>query len=271
MIRSFVRATVSDSVLFEGLGLHSGLLVKVTVHPGQDGIAFRQGGTRIEAKPENISDTTRCTQLGSVSTIEHLMSAFGGLGITDAEVEVDGPELPALDGCALEFALGLQSAGRADLGTREFEGPFARVYVKDDPVVVAVAQGEGHWRYRFVCEDRWFKEQTLDLVLGQDSYLIEIAPARTFGFEEELEHIRALGLAKGLNETNAFVIGRDRYVNPVKFDDEPVRHKMLDLIGDLMLAGIPIGQLSVTAERSGHKANVAAAMKLAESIRFSGR
>ncbi len=271
MIRSFVRTTVSDSVLFEGFGLHSGVPVKVTVHPGQDGIAFRQGGTRIEAKPENVSDTTRCTQLGTVSTIEHLMSAFGGLGITEAEVEVDGPELPALDGCSLEFALGLQGAGRNELGAREFEGPFARVYVKDDPVVVAIAQGEGHWRYRFVSDDRWFKEQVLDLVINQDSYLAEIAPARTFGFEEELEQIRALGLAKGLNETNAFVIGRENYLNPVKFDDEPVRHKLLDLIGDLMLAGIPVDQLSVTAERSGHKANVAAAMKLAESVRFCGK
>ena len=109
---SYTRKTLQSDVVMEGLGLHSGIPVKVHIYPGDQGIAFRRGDERVLAKPENVTDTTRCTTLGPVSTIEHLMSAFAGLEITDAEVEVDAPELPGLDGRL--FALRFRSSRRPD-------------------------------------------------------------------------------------------------------------------------------------------------------------
>src|SRR5437868_1120495 len=105
------QSTVRSDVVFEGLGLHGGQPVRVVVHPGEGGIWFRSGPERVAALPQNVSDTTRCTRLGPVSTIEHLMSAFAGLEITDAEVEVEGGELPAMDGSAAPFARRLLESG----------------------------------------------------------------------------------------------------------------------------------------------------------------
>jgi UDP-3-O-acyl-N-acetylglucosamine deacetylase len=264
----FVRRTPTDSVRFEGRGLHSGEPITVLVHPGAEGIAFRRGATRWAASPENVTDTSRCTRLGEVSTVEHLMSAFAGLGVTDAEVEVDGDELPAMDGCSLAFYQGVSAVGLSDLGEAKVDGPFERVFHVDGDVKIAISSGNGHWRYEFECGDRWPHSQHFE-VLSLNKYADEIAPARTFAFEEEMEMVRKAGLGKGLDETTAFVIGSSGYVNKAKFDDEPARHKALDLIGDLYLSGVPPQLLNVVAQRSGHRTNVAAATKLKEHVTIS--
>lgn len=259
----FQRCTVKESARFEGRGLHSGEPTVVTVHPGEKGIAFRRGPSRWEARPENVTDTSRCTRLGEVSTIEHLMSALAGTGITDAEVEVEGDELPALDGCALAFVNGIQRVGTTGIGEKELHGPFERVFHIDGDVEIAIAKGTGHWRYEYELGERWPHSQHF-AIESFDNYTNEVAPARTFALEEEMEMVRKAGLGKGLDETTAFVIGKNAYINPTKFDDEPARHKMLDLVGDLYLSGIPPQLLNVVAQRSGHRTNVAAAMKLIE-------
>ncbi|MBS1704502.1 MAG: UDP-3-O-acyl-N-acetylglucosamine deacetylase [Armatimonadetes bacterium] len=263
----FVRQTLSQDLEFEGNGLHSGVPVKVWVRPGEDGIWFRHGQERVQAIPENVSDTTRCTRLGSIATIEHLMSAFAGVGITDAEIELSELELPALDGASWVFATALDAVPKAELGTVQLEGLYARVYEKEDSHSIAIARGDGWWRYEFLTGDRWPGSQDFEFRCSPESYIAQIAPARTFGFEEELPQIKAAGLAKGLDETSALVLGQEGYLNTPKFADEPVRHKLLDLIGDLYLAGIPPTLLSVVADRSGHTANVRAAKKLRASVR----
>ena len=263
-MKSFERKTLSEKVRFKGLGLHSGEPVNVVVSPGEGGISFNG----VKAVPENVTDTSRCTQLASVSTVEHLMSAFAGIGVTDAEVEVDGPELPAMDGASLAYAEGMLSAGLSELGTCSIERFDAPVFHYEGDVRVTVEEGRGVWRFEFECGDRWPWSQHLQLALNPESYCKEVAPARTFAFEDEMETVRAAGLGKGLNERTAFVIGGSTYLNAPKFKDEPVRHKMLDLVGDLYLAGVPIGLLNVVATRSGHKANVAAALKLRKAIVF---
>lgn len=264
----FVRRTVTDSARFEGRGLHSGAPVYVAVHPGSGGIAFRRGPSRWVAVPENVTDTSRCTRLGEVSTIEHLMSAFAGLGVTDAEVEVGGDELPAMDGCSVAYCNGLLAVGLTETGEAKVDGPFERVFHVDGDVKIAISAGNGHWRYEFECGDRWPHSQHFE-VLSLATYPDDVAPARTFAFEEEMEMVRKAGLGKGLDETTAFVIGKEGYVNATKFDDEPARHKMLDLIGDLYLSGVPPQLLNVVAQRSGHRTNIAAAMKLREHITAS--
>lgn len=267
-MHSFPRKTLSEDATFEGLGLHSGVPVKVVVHPGEKGIAFRRGSSRWEANPTNVTDTSRCTRLGDVSTIEHLMAAFAGLGVTDAEVEVDGDELPALDGSAIVFCDGLTSAGLTTICEMRVDGPFSRVFHIDGDVEIAISTGEGMWRYEFECGERWPQWQHFEFSFS-GSFMSEVAPARTFAFEEEMEMIRKAGLGKGLDEKSAFLIGVSGYVNATRFDDEPARHKLLDLIGDLYLSGVPPQLLNVVGQRSGHRTNVDAAKKLCEHVTLS--
>jgi len=142
---TYRRKTVANTAIFEGLGLHSGVPVTVNVNPGSDGIHFRCNSQRVQARPENVTDTTRCTRLGEISTIEHLMSALAGLEITDAEIELTEPELPALDGCAKAFYDGLSAAGSGDLGEGELDLPYARLWHKPGTVEIAIGQGTGRW------------------------------------------------------------------------------------------------------------------------------
>lgn len=260
----FTRRTVGSELYFEGKGLHSGVPVKVRVLPGTNGIQFRSGGGVWAATPSNVSDTRRCTKLGDISTIEHIMSAFAGAEITDAEVELDGPELPALDGSSKVYFDTLLAAGFEALGERELPSLFTRLFFHEGDVKIAVGAGEGHWRYAFNTGDAWPGNQEVDFFLP-GTYAEDVASARTFGFERELPAIRAAGLAQGLDESSALVLGEDGYVNQPRFPDEPARHKLLDAIGDLYLASVPIRFLNVVCERSGHAAHVRAAQMLFES------
>jgi len=263
---TYPRKTIKSAVTFEGLGLHSGIPVKIRIHPGSEGIAFRNGTDRVLARPENVTDTARCTTLGPVSTIEHLMSAFAGLEITDAEVEVDAPEMPGLDGSALPYVVAMCQAGFEDIGSREIPDVYGRVFLHDEQIKVAISKGTGHWRFVYATNGRWPVEQSFETIDTHASYAQEIAPARTFVLAEEIPMIIQLGLGRGLDESSALILGIEGYKNEARFEDEPARHKLLDLIGDLYLSGVPIRHVNVVAERSGHRNNVKAAAMLAQSV-----
>jgi UDP-3-O-acyl-N-acetylglucosamine deacetylase len=263
----FHRRTLRNSTTLEGLGLHTGIPVRVAIHPGENGIAFRLGTHRVAAHPANVTDTTRSTRLGEIGTVEHLMSALAGLEITDAEIEVDAPEMPGLDGSSIAYVKAILEAGTAEIGEREVPPLFTRVFLQeDDGTKVAIAKGGGHWRYIFTTGERWPGEQAYEREDAVAGYAEEIAPARTFAFAEEIPFIIQMGLGKGLDETSALILGIEGYKNDSRFADEPARHKLLDLMGDLYLAGVPVRALSVVAERSGHRANVHAASLLAEAV-----
>ncbi len=260
------RKTLKDKVKFEGLGLHTGRPLSATVHPsGSGGIIFRCGGASIPAHAENVTDTRRCTQLGPVIMVEHLMCAFSILGVTDAVVEAEDGELPALDGSAEAYAQGLLTAGFKPLS--EAEGPdfFKRALVREGDAVCAVSAGEGRWSYRYVTPGRWPEDQRFEAAPEAD-LLAEVAPARTFAFAEEVDAMRAAGLGLGLSAETCLVLGVDGPVNPAKFPDEPARHKLLDLIGDMALTGLPRSAFNVSAERTGHRMNVAAALKVRQLL-----
>lgn len=263
----FELKTVRNPIKMDGVGLHSGGPVALVVHPFEGGIRFRCKGDEVEAHPDNVSKTPRCTVLGPIAVIEHLMSALAGMEVTDALVELSTPELPALGGGAGEYCEALVgqvvTCGRAQL-----EGPFARVYMKHEDIQVSVAAGEGHWRYEYSSRMDWIGKQSFEAVLNPEVFCKEIAPARTFAYEDEVEAIRASGMGKGLDERSALILGEAGYVNAPLFSDEPARHKLLDLIGDLYLTGVPIRLLNVSAERSGHTANVQAARKLSQAVRI---
>jgi UDP-3-O-acyl-N-acetylglucosamine deacetylase len=265
------RRTLAQTVTLEGLGLHTGVPVVVKIHPGQHGIGFLHGGERVEAHPANVTDTTRSTKLGSVGTIEHLMSAFAGLEITDAEVELDAPELPGLDGSARLYVEALRHAGMEDLPDREIPDLFTRVFLQlEDGVKVAIGKGTGHWRYEYRTGDRWPREQIYESEDIVAAYPGEVAPARTFAFAEEVPHLIQMGMGKGLDDSSALILGIEGYKNEPRFSDEPARHKLLDLVGDLYLAGVPLRGLNVVAERSGHRTHVKAAALLCEALAANG-
>ncbi|MCX7800627.1 MAG: UDP-3-O-acyl-N-acetylglucosamine deacetylase [Fimbriimonadales bacterium] len=268
MTRLVPRRTVARPVRFQGSGLHSGVPVTVVVHPGSEGLAFRLGERRWSVSPEAVEETARCTRLGGVSTVEHLMAALAALEITDAEIEADATELPALDGCALQYWTELSDAGRETIGELSVRGPFARVFASEGPAKVAIAEGTGRWRYTFQSEADFPGLQEVEFLRIAEAFGTEIAPARTFGFERELPRLRELGLARGLDLDKALLLGESGYVNEPRFPDEPARHKLLDLIGDLYLAGVPPMLLDVAAERSGHRLHVEAARRLARAVRI---
>lgn len=266
MERSFPRHTLNESFTVEGPGLHSGSPVSVTVQPSDQGIRFSDGSTWVTASPHEVTDTSRCTRLGTISTVEHLMSAFAATGVTDADVTVNGGELPAANGCSLPYVEAILSAGLNGCGSLRVVGPYARIYLQEKPSKFAIGLGEGWWRSVYVREGEFIGHQEFEIALNLDSYIAQVAPARTFVLEHEIELARQYGLGKGLDESSCLGVGTQNYLNPARFPDEPVRHKLLDVIGDLYLTGVPIQHLDVVAEFTGHALNIAAAKKLADSV-----
>lgn len=263
---NFTRKTLKQPAIFEGLGLHSGVPVTMTVHPGESGIQFRCDGVTTKAHPENVTETVRCTKLGNVQTVEHIMSAFAGLQITDAEVELTAGEIPGADGSAMPFIVGLTAAGFEGLDEVTLPELFTRVFLQEDDVKIAIGKGTGHWRFEYETGDRWPGSMTFESMDAPNAYIADIASARTFALSEELPKIIELGLGRGLDESSALVLGIEGFKNEARFPDEPARHKLLDLIGDLYLAGVPMQFLNVVGHRSGHRTNVKAAKQLAASL-----
>ncbi len=223
-----------------GIGIHTGIPVNVTVEPAQagSGIVFQTPNGPIAARAENVVDTTRCTVLAQgdarLSTVEHFLFACAARGVPDLTVTVDGPELPIGDGSAALWTELLASLAappvwrpipRPLLVTGR-GGAFIAVYPAETPsVTVAI-----HFEHPQV------GTQVARFSAGDDLSL-QVAPARTFGFWEEVEKLQAAGLARGGTLENALVIYPDRLSKPLRFADELARHKLLDLLGDLFLAG----------------------------------
>lgn len=229
---------------------------------------MRTGEERYPISPERVVRTERSTCLTGVATVEHCLSALTGLGVTDFEIEmVAGEEMPGMDGSSLEFVRSIESAGLEQCGTVFVDGPFSRIFLQEDQIKIGAAKGEGRWRYDFDAGTRFLGKTSAEYKLEPITYTEQIAPARTFAFSDELPHLESLGLGQGLDSTSAVIVGQDDYEFPARFPDEPARHKLLDLIGDLALCGVPLAALDVVAERSGHRTNVLMAQKLAASIK----
>ena len=263
---NYTRYTLKSTFEFEGVGLHSGVPVVMKVHPSSEGIQFLCEGQRTKAHPENVTETVRCTTLGNVHTVEHIMSAFAGLGITDADVELSANEIPGADGSAAPFVNGLSRAEIEKVADAELPGLFTRVFLQDDLIKIAIGKGTGHWRFEYETGTRWPGSMIYESKDVLADYPKEISSARTFALSEELPKIIELGLGRGLDESSALVIGIEGFKNEARFEDEPARHKLLDLVGDLYLSGVPIHFLNVVGHRSGHRTNVKAAQMLASAV-----
>lgn len=263
---TFPRRTLRSTARFEGRGLHSGEPSTVLVHPAGDGIVVRLGASRWPAIPEWVTNTERQTTIGEVRTVEHLLAALAGMGITDAEIEALAPEAPGMDGSALIFAEGLQQAGIEQRGELTIAFHDESFQLKHGDIKLLASQGRGWWRYEFHTTRSWAPLFTAELHLKPEVFVREVAPARTFCFSEELPLLEGAGLGRGLGPDSAFAIGTEGFEGDIRFSDEPSRHKLLDLIGDLSLSGVPVAALDVSAARSGHAANVEFARRIASGV-----
>ncbi|MHB8092150.1 MAG: UDP-3-O-acyl-N-acetylglucosamine deacetylase [Syntrophales bacterium] len=264
----FLQRTVKNEIACKSVGLHSGRKIEMVIRPAgvDEGIVFVRtdlpARNKIKADVHNVVDTTLATTLGAngatVSTVEHLMSAFSGMGVDNAIVEIDASELPIMDGSARPFVELLKN-----VGTRP-QGKVKKILVIKKKV--AVSEGEGAAMFIPSSEfkityDIEFKHkdigaQSYNFKFSDVSYEKEISAARTFGFLRDVEYLQARGLALGGSLKNAIVLDENRIINKegLRFPDEFVRHKILDSIGDLALLGIPIIGHFV-ASKSGHRLN----------------
>jgi UDP-3-O-acyl-N-acetylglucosamine deacetylase len=333
-------ATVRETVRFEGVGLHTGELCRIAIHPVSEvrtpcAITLRKGTSVFPARWDFVVDTTRATVLGDgatrVSTVEHLMAALWITGITHCDIEVlQGNEIPILDGSALPFVEALQAVKIANppspqpspplqRGERETESPLnpssSPHFVKGErktesplnPSSSLLAWAEGVGAHggapsfplsRYTGEGDTRGEGILLHARHADRYLglsfgggvlfgyidfpaplgvqagafpladaaAQIAPARTFGFLREVEALRQQGLALGGALDNALLIDETGYHNPARFEDEPLRHKLLDVLGDLYLCGARLTGFTLVAIKPGHALNVQLARQVAQAI-----
>lgn len=257
------QKTLRRDIKCAGIGLHCGDRVEMRLRPAapHTGIVFRRldlGGLEIPARQENLSRSTLATTLSvdgeSISTVEHLLAATNGLGVDNLIVEVDGPEVPAMDGSAAPFIYLMHEAGlRHQQPPREFIKILEPIRIEDDDKFVAVYPADRFKiSYTIAFDHPLIGEQRQTFVVTPRSFTEQIAPARTFGFLREVEAMRKAGFALGGSMENAVVVGDNSILNnKLRFQDEFVRHKILDAIGDLMLLGAPLlGH--VVAYRAGH-------------------
>jgi len=264
------QRTLKNPVQATGVGLHTGERVDMTLRPApaNTGIVFRRVDltpvVEIRAEAHAVHDTRLSTCLEAdgarVSTIEHLMSACAGLGVDNAYVDLSSAEVPIMDGSAGTFIFLLQSAGIAEQSaTKKFIRIKKTVEVREGDKWVRFEPFNGYklnFTINFTHPVFAATRQNVTIDLGEHSYIKEVSRARTFGFMQEVEAMRAQGLALGGNLDNAIVMDEYRVINPdgLRFEDEFVKHKVLDAIGDLYLLGHPlIGAFS--GYKSGHALN----------------
>ncbi|TDR53776.1 MULTISPECIES: UDP-3-O-acyl-N-acetylglucosamine deacetylase [Halomonas] len=264
------QRTLKNVIRATGVGLHSGKKVYLTLRPApvDTGIVFvrtdLEPEVQVPARAENVTDTTLCTALSAggvkVATVEHLMSAFAGLGIDNAYVDVSAPEVPIMDGSAGPFVFLIQSAGIAEQGApKKFIRIKREIVVREDDKEAIFLPHQG-FKVSFaidfdhpVFEDQ---SQTAMVDFSTTSFVKEVSRARTFGFMRDLEYLRANNLALGGSLDNAIVVDDYRIVNEggLRYDDEFVKHKVLDAIGDLYQLGHSlIGEFR--GVKSGHALN----------------
>lgn len=254
--------TIKKTVSLEGVGLHSGKPVHVTLSPApaDSGIVFRVGSERISAAPESVVDSHYATTIGRngtrVQTVEHLMAAAAGLGIDNLEVHVDGAEIPAMDGSAKPFVALLTAAGRAQQAARRrpIDIPHPIRVGTNGRFIHIEPASTLRISYTLDNDHPAIGTQVLSWTPTEESFVEEYAPARTYGFLKDLGAMRKHGLALGGSLDNAIVVGKRGTLNGLRYRDEFVRHKILDLIGDLALLGRPIHG-HVVARNAGHGLN----------------
>ncbi|MDO8525899.1 MAG: UDP-3-O-acyl-N-acetylglucosamine deacetylase [Candidatus Omnitrophota bacterium] len=275
------QRTIKGPVTIEGIGLQTGKKVKLSLKssPADSGISFVRtdlpGAPALNLRSINLDDSAligRRTSLGSgllrIQTTEHFLAALSGLGIDNITAELDGAELPGMDGSAKDFVHVIRRCGIIEQGSpKKILKIKEAVWSRDGDKLVAILP-EDNFRvsYTMSYENTAIGAQYFDIEVDEESFISQIAPARTFCLKSEALMLMASGLGKGASWKNALIMGkRGPFKNKLRFKDELVRHKILDLIGDLYILGVPvIGR--VIAIKSGHSLNMELVKKLKEKI-----
>ena len=267
-----LEQTIAEPLAFEGLGLHSGAPVSMRLLPAPagSGIVFRRTDLddfEIAANGRNVAKVSYATSLMRqgvlISTTEHLLSALIGMGVDNVIVEIDNLELPILDGSAQPYVEAFLNAGiRTQRRRREYVRVLHPVEVREGDKFIGVYPGSGYRIQYAIDFPAPIGQQKTCVDLASDTYGTLIAPARTFGYKADEQRLRDMGLIRGAGPQNAIILGKNGPENgPLRFDDEYVRHKVLDLIGDLALVGHRI-EGHVVAERAGHAMHTALVSRL---------
>lgn len=271
------QTTLGSPVQLDGVGLHGGQPCRLTLipAPSDTGIVWRRidlpGSPEVPATVEHVVDTERATTIGRgavvVRTVEHVMAALAAIGVDNVVVELDGEEPPFADGAALTFVQLIQRAGivQLDAPSRKAMLRFPVWASLGSAHIVAVPAPHYRISYTFVTDHRALGTQFADFVIAPDAFEQHIAPARTVGWVDEVEALRRRGLGRGITQDAAVVVGEDELLTPMRFPNEVARHKVLDIVGDLALAG-PIAGMHVVAFRSGHALHVELARRLRQQF-----
>ena len=263
------QKTLKSKISFSGIGLHTGINAKVCVYPAptDTGIIFirtdKKDNNKIHAIWTNVSSTKLSTTISnkydvSVATIEHLMSALSGMHIDNAMIEINGPEVPIMDGSSEPFVKLIEKSGVKDQDKkRKFIRVLKEVKIKyKDSYVSLKPNDQFSIDFEIDFPSSVINHQSCQLQMINGNYKKDISKARTFGFENEVDDLRKAGYALGGSLSNAVVVGKDKILNKegLRYNDEFVRHKILDSIGDLYLAGCPVIGF-FKGIKSGHKLN----------------
>lgn len=270
------QTTVGKTVTYTGIGLHSGRDVTITLNPAgaNTGIIFARtdlpGAPQVAAIAGNVTNAMRATTLESgqakVFTVEHLLAAFYALGIDNCLVEINSVEPPVADGSSLPFVRLIEEAGiTAQDAERQLVCVTEAQTIRVDDKFITILPYDGlRITFTSINSHPMLGVQFGDYEITKDVFIQDIAPARTIGFMHEVELLQAQGLALGGSLENAVVYDDEKVLTPLRFADELVRHKILDIIGDLALAGRIKGH--VIAVKSSHAINTALAKKIVEHI-----
>ncbi len=264
------QATVERAVHCRGIGLHSGVDIAMSLLPAPPGHGIRVrrtdvplGTGEVPVDLAHVVNDRLSTVVGNrhgvtVATVEHLMAALAGMGIDNSIVKLNGPEIPAMDGSAAPFVELIERAGieEQDAPRRAIRLRKAVTVDRGETCISMMPADAFSIDFRIEFDSSVIARQEMSIALVNGAFVDDIAPARTFGFVDEVDRLREAGFALGASVDNAIGIDRDRVVNRngLRFDDEFVRHKILDCVGDLYLAGAPI-LARIVAVRSGHSAN----------------
>ncbi|MFH0828374.1 MAG: UDP-3-O-acyl-N-acetylglucosamine deacetylase [Candidatus Omnitrophota bacterium] len=276
------QKTIAQEISLKGVGLHSGKKVNMVFKPAETDCGIKFVRVDLPGKPEiqvgvnyllPKSGSLRCSYLDKdgiqINTIEHLLAALSGAGVDNLTIEVDSPEIPGLDGSSQEFLAYLERAGIVEQDKeRKYFRIKEQVAVEDNgSAIIAMPCDELKISYTLDYNNAFIKSDFMQLTITPEIFKSQLASARTFCLEEEVEALRKSGLGQGANYDNALVVGKNGVIgNELRFPDEFIRHKILDLLGDLYIMGVPI-KGHIIAVKSGHSLN----MKLVKKICLQGQ
>ena len=273
------QQTIKNEIKYSGTALHSGEEINIKLIPAEAnrGVIFRRvdlaNNPEIKADPWNVVSTKRCTSIGKkelkveIHTIEHIMAALWALKIDNVIIEIDGPETPVGDGSSYPFVKIIQKAGSKELSQKRKIWTVKKpIWLRRGKMYMALLPYDGFKiSYTLDYKNEVLGTQFREFDLAKNSFIDEISRARTFGFEKEIDTLHKRGLALGGSLENAVLIGENETVNEVRYQDEFVRHKILDVIGDMALNGFIKGHIITV--RSGHSLHVELAQEISKILK----